>query len=82
MATTIEVPTDVKAMVITVEIDTGRVAGVQGINGAVINNVPDAKLIEGDHGGTVGFRHCGTAFYSHSSPGCVYWFAGSWRQGC
>lgn len=82
MATCIEVPTNEKAMVITIEIDTGKVAGVQGINGAKINDMPDIKRIEEIHGGTVGFRHSGTAYHSHSSPGCVYWFAGSWREGC
>ena len=79
--TTVNVPTNQKAVVITVEIDSGRVAGVQAINGGTIQT-PTPADVEGKHQGLNGFKHLTTIYFSHSSPGCLYWFAGSWRQGC
>jgi hypothetical protein len=80
--TNVEVPTNRKALVITVEIDSGQIAGVQAINGGTINNNPNAADIAIGHGSENGFKHVASIFFSHSSPGCLYYFAGAWRHGC
>jgi hypothetical protein len=80
--TPVNVPTNQKALVITVEIDSGQIAGVQAINGGTINNNPNAADIAIGHGSANGFKHVASIFFSHSSPGCLYYFAGAWRHGC
>ena len=80
--TTVIVPTNQKAVVITVTIDNGKVVDVQAINGGTINNNPSGADVSNDHGSGNGFQHVASIFLKHSSPGCLYWFGGSWRQGC
>lgn len=70
-----------KLVVITIDVDNGKVLDVEPRNGAVKSDASESE-VEQMHRGPNGFRHIGHAHFSHSSPGCVYWWNGRWIKVC
>lgn len=76
------VATTNKAAVITVDLDTGHIIGVEGINGAqVLPMEPDELPTLYGQTGT-GYDCIGWLVHSHSSPGCLRLIGGSLVKVC
>jgi hypothetical protein len=76
------VETKEKAAVITVDVETGRILGVEGINGAQVVDIPPGELLE-TYGQTgAGYNCVGWIVHSHSSPGCLRLIGGSLVKVC
>ena len=71
-----------KAAVITVDIETGHIVSVEGINGAQVVPMKDGELttIYGQNG--AGYDCVGMLLHSHSSPGCLRLIGGSLVRVC
>lgn len=70
-----------KLAVITVNLNNGKIMGVEPKNGAV-KTEPTQQEMEAVYDAVADFRHIGTAMYTHSSPGCLYWWQGRWIKVC
>jgi hypothetical protein len=70
-----------KAVVITIEVDTGSVVDIQPINGAVISefNQGDLTNIYKENGW---YKTVAWIAHSHSSPGCLRLIGGSLVKVC
>jgi len=71
-----------KLAVITVNVNTGKVVSVEGLNGAVKTDPVPQQEIDDAYNNAVEFRHVGAAMFTHSSPGCLYWWQGRWIKVC
>ena len=70
-----------KKAVITINLNNGKVENVEAINGAV-KSEPTSQELENIYNSDAEFRHVGAAMYTHSSPGCLYWWQGRWIKVC
>ena len=71
-----------KLVVITIDIDNGKVISLVGQNGAVVQDPAPQQDIETGYNGPAGLKHVGAAVHTHSSPGCLYWWQGHWIKVC
>jgi hypothetical protein len=70
-----------KLAIITINLNNGKVVDVEGKNGAV-KSEPTPQEIENAYNSGAEFRHVGAAMFTHSSPGCLYWWQGRWIKVC
>ncbi len=64
-----------KLLVITVEIDTGKVVSVVPTNGAKKEAI-SKKDFDDLYNSKDGFRYIGSLLFNHSKAGCIYWING------
>jgi hypothetical protein len=69
--TAVNIPTDGKAAVITLDVETGLIIDIQGINGAVPDNMPLDELTRSYGKMGAGYATVAWIMYTHSSPGCI-----------
>jgi hypothetical protein len=71
-----------KLAVITVNVNSGKIVSVEAVNGAAKTDPVPQQEIENIYNGPAELRHIGTAMFTHSSPGCLYWWQGRWIKVC
>lgn len=76
------VETKDKAAVITVDVETGRILGVEGINGAQVVEMSPGELQQAYGQTGAGYDCVGWIVHSHSSPGCLRLIGGSLVKVC
>ena len=78
----VNIPTDKKAAVITVNVDDGTIIDIQGINGAIQNRITLEELTRSYATKGVGYDTIAWIIHAHSSPGCVRIIGGTVIELC
>ncbi|MBI4523644.1 MAG: hypothetical protein HY695_07515 [Deltaproteobacteria bacterium] len=65
-----------KEVVITLEVESGKLVSIEPRNGARITGEVAAEELGKIYGSTQGFKFIGLLLHAESSPGCVYWING------
>jgi hypothetical protein len=69
---TVDIPTEGKAAVFTINVETGEIIDIQGINGAIRHdNMPLDELTRSYGKTGAGYSTVAWITHTHSSPGCI-----------